>query len=70
VLSDEPERDRVSLLKRPMGFGTVGSFLAYLLAVIVGIAILVIFGRLGVFDPHRGLSPVVPPGESGPLAPA
>jgi hypothetical protein len=37
-----------------MGYGTVGSFLLYVAAVLIGIAVLVVLGRLGVFNPHRG----------------
>lgn len=52
MLGEPREQNRVPLLKRPMGYGTVGSFLVYLLAVVVGVAILVILGRLGLFDPQ------------------
>jgi hypothetical protein len=35
-----------------MGYGTVGSFLLYLLAVIAGVVVLVVLGHYGVFDPQ------------------
>jgi hypothetical protein len=54
AISDSRE-ERVPFLERPMGYGTVGSFLLYLIAVIAGVVVLVLLGRYGVFDPHRGL---------------
>jgi hypothetical protein len=50
----KPEPERVPILKRRMGYGTVGSFLLYVIAVVVGVATLIVLGRIGVFDPFRG----------------
>jgi hypothetical protein len=52
AVASDTERERDPLLKRPMGYGTVGSFVAYLLALLLGVATLVILGRYGVFDPQ------------------
>jgi hypothetical protein len=46
------ESTRIPIPKRRMGCGTVGGFLVWLVAIVVGVAILVLLGRLDLIDPQ------------------